>query len=174
MLSPKPKGDRMIQELQNLSREELIRKWQKVFKAEPPAQSKTTFLVQHLSWELQAKKYGGLSASAKKKLEKLATELAKNKELSIENITASSTIEIKAGTKLIREYQGRKHEVTVLEKGFEYNGKKYKSLSAIANEITGTRWNGKVFFGVCKPRAKLSDADVRVFEENSTGGKVKK
>jgi hypothetical protein len=107
-------------------------------------------LIKHLSWELQAKKYGRLSASAKKKLEKLATELAKNKEISVESISVSPSIEIKAGTKLIREYQGRKYEVTALDKGFEYNNKNYKSLSAIANEITGTRWNGKVFFGVKK------------------------
>ncbi|MDD3419014.1 MAG: DUF2924 domain-containing protein [Candidatus Gastranaerophilales bacterium] len=140
----------MIQELQNLSREELIKNWYKVFKTEPSAHAKTTFLIQHLSWELQAKKYGGLSASAKKKLEKIAAELAQNKQISIENISTSQNIEIKAGTKLIREYQGRKHEVIALEKGFEYNNKTYKSLSAIANEITGTRWNGKVFFGVKK------------------------
>jgi len=140
----------MIQELQNLSREELIQKWQKIFKTKPPSQSKTTFLIQHLSWELQAKKYGGLSAPAKRQLEKLATELAQNKELSVESISVSPKIEIKAGTKLIREYQGKKHEVTALEKGFEYKCKKYKSLSAIANEITGTRWNGKIFFGLKK------------------------
>lgn len=99
---------------------------------------------------MQAKKYGGLSACTKKKLEKLTAELAQNKELSIESISVAQKIEIKAGTKLIREYQGKKHEVTALEKGFEYQGKTYKSLSAIANEITGTRWNGKIFFGVKK------------------------
>lgn len=144
------KGNSMIQELQNLSREELIQKWQQIFKTEPPAQSKTTFLIQHLSWEIQARKYGGLSVTAKKKLKKFAAELAQNKQISIENISTSQNIEIKAGTKLIREYQGRKHEVIALEKGFEYNNKTYKSLSSIANEITGTRWNGKVFFGVKK------------------------
>lgn len=138
----------MLQELQTLSREDLIQKWKKLFKTEPPKPAKATFLIQHLSWELQAKKYGGLSASAKKKLEKIAVELAQNKDLSFDIDT--QRIEIKAGTKLIREYQGRKHEVTALDKGFEYNNKTYKSLSSIANKITGTRWNGKVFFGVKK------------------------
>lgn len=139
-----------INELQDLSRESLMEKWQKVFKTEAPKHAKAVFLIKHLSWELQAKKHGGLSTATKKKLEKLATEFAKNKELSIGNITTSLNFEIKAGTKLIREYQGRKYEVTALEKGFEHNGKKYNSLSAIANEITGTRWNGKIFFGVKK------------------------
>ncbi len=140
----------MIQELQNLSREELAGKWQKVFKTVPPTHYGKLFLLKHLAWRLQAKKHGELSLQSKKKLEKLAAELAENKELSIKNITTYQSIEVKAGTKLIREYQGKKHEVTALEKGFEHNGKKYNSLSAIANEITGTRWNGKIFFGVKK------------------------
>lgn len=139
-----------MQKLQNLSRKELIQKWQRIFLTGPPKHLKTVVLIKHLFWELQAKKYGRLSACTKKKLEKLTAELAQNKDLSVETISASPKIEIKAGTKLIREYQGKKHEVTALEKGFEYKGKKYNSLSAIANEITGTRWNGKVFFGVKK------------------------
>jgi len=140
----------MIQELQNLSREKLLKKWQKVCKTELPENFRKEFLIKHFAWELQAKKHGELSAQTKKKLEKLIADLAKNKELSIKNITASHCVEIKAGTKFIREYQGRKHEVTALEKGFEYKEIFYKSLSAIANEITGTRWNGKIFFGVKK------------------------
>ncbi|MEI8377224.1 MAG: DUF2924 domain-containing protein [bacterium] len=140
----------MMKELQNLSREKLLKKWQKVYKTELPENFRKEFLIKHFAWELQAKKHGGLSAQTKKKLEKLSAGLAKNKDLSAEIIKPSSSIEIKAGTKLIREYQGKKHEVTALEKGFEYKEIFYKSLSAIANKITGTRWNGKIFFGVKK------------------------
>lgn len=53
----------------------------------------------------------------------------------------------KVGTKLIRSYKGTTYEVLVVDKGFMYSGKVYKSLSAIAKEITGKNWNGKVFFG---------------------------
>ena len=53
-----------------------------------------------------------------------------------------------AGTKLIREFQGELHEVLVSENGFIYQGQSYKSLSAIARKITGTRWNGPAFFGL--------------------------
>ena len=60
----------------------------------------------------------------------------------------NKVLSIADGTKLIREFKGRRYSVTVLQNGYDYNGKKYKSLSAIANEITGTRWNGKKFFGV--------------------------
>lgn len=143
----------MIQELQNLSKEELIQKWQKVFKIEPPTHMKITFLIKHLSWELQAKEYGGLSVHTKKQLEKLAQKMCKKTELNksdIKNTCKNTNLDIRSGTKLIREYQGKKYEVSALEKGFEYKDKKYKSLSAIANEITGTRWNGKIFFGVKK------------------------
>ena len=60
----------------------------------------------------------------------------------------NKVLSIADGPRLIREFKGRKYSVTVIQNGYEYNGKKYKSLTAIANEITGTRWNGKKFFGV--------------------------
>jgi hypothetical protein len=53
-----------------------------------------------------------------------------------------------AGTRLMREYQGEEHHVTVLNSGFEYRGKRYKSLSGIARAITGTQWSGPLFFGL--------------------------
>ena len=52
------------------------------------------------------------------------------------------------GTRLVREWQGVEHAVTVLESGFEYQGKPFKSLSAVANAITGTHWSGPLFFGL--------------------------
>jgi hypothetical protein len=141
----------MIEELQYLSRQELIKKWKILFKKNSPFHARKEFLIKHIAWEQQAKEKGGYSAQTKKKLDKLAESFAKNKEINnIKSLKESFILEIKSGTKLIREYKGEKHEVTALDKGFEYNNKVYKSLSAIANEITGTRWNGKVFFGVKK------------------------
>lgn len=55
---------------------------------------------------------------------------------------------IKPGTRLIRQWEGQTHHVTVGEAGFEYNGERYKSLSVIARLITGTRWSGPLFFGL--------------------------
>ena len=141
----------ILEELDQLNREELLEKWKELFNTDPPLKVRREFLVKHIVWELQAKKYGGLSFQSKKKLEKLKNELAKENQISqnsIETLKNKTTLDIKAGTKLIREYQGKKHEVIALEKGFEYKNKFYKSLSAIANEITGSRWNGKVFFGL--------------------------
>ncbi len=143
----------MIDELQGLSREELIKRWKKLFKTNSPQYAKKDFLIKHIAWEMQAKKQGGYSAQTKKKIDKLAESFAKGKDGTDDNIKClkeNNTLEIKAGTKLIREYKGEKHEVVALDKGFKYKDKTYKSLSAIANEITGTRWNGKVFFGLKK------------------------
>lgn len=144
----------VIELLQQLSREELIKKWKKLFKTNSPQHAKKVHLIKHIAWELQARKQGGYSAQTKKQLDKLADKLTKKQEVHEndlkESCRQSSVLEIKVGTKLIREYKGGKHEVIALDKGFEYKDRKYKSLSAIANEITGSRWNGKVFFGIKK------------------------
>jgi len=141
----------VIKELKLLSRDELIQKWQELFELTPSPTVRREFLIKHLAWEIQVQSQGGYSAQTKKKLEALAKDLEQNKDIKAENIKLKSNIlTIKAGTKLIREYQGINHEVLVLEKGFQYKHRSYKSLSAIANEITSTRWNGKVFFGLRK------------------------
>ena len=85
-----------------------------------------------------------------KTLQKQLDKLVENYEKGISAFTPSTPLEIKTGTKLIREFKGIKYEVTKLENGYEFEGKIYKSLSAIANKITGTRWNGKKFFGLVK------------------------
>lgn len=140
-----------LNDLHYLSREELIKIWKKFFNKNSPQHARKDFLIKHIAWELQAREKGGLTSQAKKKLDKLSENLAKVKDTEqTEILKEFSCFEIKPGTKLIREYKGEKYEVTALDKGFEYNGKTYKSLSAIANEITGTRWNGKVFFGIKK------------------------
>lgn len=143
-----------IEELQSMPRQELIQKWKKLFKTNSPPHARNDFLIKQIVWELQAKKQGGYSAQTKKRLDNLADKLASKQEVNENDLKESckqnSNLEIKSGTKLIREYKGEKHEITALDKGFEYKSKIYKSLSAIANEITGTRWNGKVFFGIKK------------------------
>lgn len=96
------------------------------------------------------KKYGGLSFETQAKIDRLVAQLEKNLPLDDYSMQKNLKTKISEKTKLIREYNGQRHEVTALDKGFEYRGKVYNSLSSIANEITGTRWNGKRFFGVCK------------------------
>ena len=102
-------------------------------------QEKTRLRIENWS-----KKYGSLSFQIETQIEKLVLLYEKNNE-----INKIQPYEIN-GTSIIREYQGKVYTVFVLEKGFSYNKKQYRSLSAIANEITGTHCNGKKFFGVTK------------------------
>ncbi len=92
----------------------------------------------------------GLPANVQRQIDNLVEKYAKTKSVSTNDIKKLQKFEVTSGTRFIREFKGKKHEVTALDKGFNYNGKTYKSLSAIANKITGTRWNGKKFFGVNK------------------------
>lgn len=135
----------MQKDLSMKSREDLIKIWQKVFKSEPPADLNKSYLIKHLDWQ---QKYGKLEDSTQKQLDKLVEQYAKNKALASTDIKKTKQFSISQGTKLLREFRGEKYEVLALEKGYSYEGRYYKSLSAIANEITGTRWNGKKFFGV--------------------------
>ena len=90
------------------------------------------------------RKYGKLSPEVQRKIDKLVDEYDRKQKITKD----SKALSIVNGTHLIREFRGKRYSVTVIENGYEFNGKKYKSLTAIANEITGTRWNGKKFFGV--------------------------
>lgn len=94
-----------------------------------------------LEW---TKKYGGLSKDVQRKIDKLVLEYDKKKNILKDN----KILKITKGTKLVREFNGKQYSVIVTNRGYEYNSKIYKSLSAIANEITSTHWNGKKFFGV--------------------------
>lgn len=135
-------------DLKQKTRNELIILWSENFKELPPENLNKSYLIKHLAWQIQANKYGGFSATTQKRLEKLVHKYKNTNDIKSTDIKTSQTFSIQSGTKLIREFKNQKHEVIALEKGFRYNGKSYKSLSAIANEITGTRWNGKKFFGL--------------------------
>ena len=90
------------------------------------------------------RKYGELSPIVQTKIDKLVGEYDKSQQVNKE----SKTLQITSGTKLVREYNGKQYSVLVVANGYEFNNKIYKSLSAIANLITGKHWNGKKFFGV--------------------------
>lgn len=89
-------------------------------------------------------KYSPLSPEILRKINKLVEQYDKTQQVEKD----SKVLSITDGTKLVREFKGRRYTVLVLQDGYEFNGSKYKSLSAVANKITGTRWNGKKFFGV--------------------------
>ena len=118
--------------------------WRDLFESEPPRQNRR-FLEGRLAYRIQELEYGGLKPATIKRLEALGEELDGGKAEVRRKRADDRPI---AGTRLIRDYQGVEHCVTVLAGGFDYQGQPYKSLSAIARAITGTRWNGWVFFGL--------------------------
>ncbi len=120
--------------------------WRRLYRSHPPLHIRRELLVLAIAWKLQEKVYGGLTAAQKRKLVGIAEELRKNGDLS-----AGPAIRMKPGMRLVREWRGETHTVLVIEDGFEWNGQRRRSLSAIAREITGTRWSGPLFFGL-KPR----------------------
>jgi hypothetical protein len=130
--------------LKTTSTPDLRTKWRDLFDSEPPRYNRR-FLESRLAYRIQELEYGGLKPTTIARLEALGEQLDGGK---IDVRRQRADERPIAGTRLIREYQGVEHCVTVLVDGFEYEGRPYKSLSAIARAITGTRWNGWVFFGV--------------------------
>ncbi len=126
----------------------LRREWRRLYRSHPPAHIRRDLLILAIAWKLQERVHGGLTAAQKRKLAGIAEELRKNGDLS-----GSPAIRVKPGSRLVREWCGETHTVLVLEDGFEWNGKRRCSLSAIAREITGTHWSGPRFFGL-RPRPK--------------------
>ena len=119
-------------------------KWRELFETEPPAYNRR-FLESRLAYRIQELAYGGLSRETLDRLKAMAKQYP-TKDAAERK--ARPMLRPVAGTKLIREWQGIEHCVTVRGNDFEYQGRPYKSLSAIAREITGVRWNGWVFFGL--------------------------
>ena len=104
---------------------------------EIPKNASARFLRGQIAWTIQALEAGHDSSSLRKNL--------------IGSLRKAKTMKVplyKPGTRLIREWQGVTHEITIEEKGFTWDGRRYKSLSEIARAITGTRWSGPRFFGL--------------------------
>lgn len=129
---------------------DLKRQWRELFGTEPPPYNRR-FLESRLAYRIQELTYGGLKPETIQRLEALGEQLDGGK-LAVRKARADNRP--LAGTRLIREWQGVEYAITVLRDGYEWQGRPYKSLSAIARAITGTRWNGWVFFGLKNTRAQ--------------------
>ena len=128
---------------------ELKSKWRELFDSEPPPFNRR-YLETRLAYRIQELAYGGLKPDTVRRLERIGEEPAGGDRRK-SRLRADLTPIV--GTRLIRDWQGTEHVVTVTSDGFDWQGRPYKSLSAIARAITGTRWNGWVFFGLKSRRA---------------------
>lgn len=124
---------------------DLKKQWRDLFDSEPPPFNRR-YLESRLAYRIQELTYGGLKPETVRRLERLGEELDGG-DRKKSRVRADRDRPI-TGTRLLREWQGAEHIVTVTADGYEWQGRPYQSLSAIARAITGTRWNGWVFFGL--------------------------
>jgi len=157
-------SEQAIEALGDLDHAALKGRWRALRGGNPPTGLSRPLLVRALAHAMQEKAFGGLPPALRRRLERLGTELRATGRIA----TTGRQPKFKPGTRLIREWQRRTHEVTILENGFHWNGQTYRSLSAIARAITGTRWNGHVFFGL-KPRQAAGATLTTAGDQNAAG-----
>src|SRR5580693_240466 len=125
-----------IGRLRSLGLEELRLEWRRLHHGDPPRVSRD-LLVLALGYRLQEIEHGGLGRSTRRKLETMAKALR-----TTGRIGPAPSLRLKSGARLVREWAGRAHAVTVTDDGFEYGGASYPSLTKIAEKITGAHWSG--------------------------------
>ena len=131
-----------INRIRSLGLEELRHQWRRLHHNEPPKISRD-LLIRSIGYRLQEIEHGGLGKSTRRKLQTMAKALRTTGRLG-----PMPSLSLKPGARLVREWHGRTHTVTVTEDGFEYAGTSYPSLTKIANKITGAHWSGPRFFGL--------------------------
>jgi len=127
--------------------------WRRLYRANPPRKVTRNLLLLAVACKIQEQAFGGLGAATRRRLAELAQTLERGGD-----VTRSRVARLRPGAKLVREWHGKTHTVTVCEDGFEWRGRHWRSLSVIAREITGGHWSGPRFFGL-KDRARSSSED---------------
>jgi hypothetical protein len=121
-------------------RHELIALWRRLHRSEPPKGMGSTLLARAVAYAVQAKRHGGLSAKTRRQLEHIVRSRA--------GAQPQPQKTLRSGARLVRTWKGVDHVVDVVDGGFLWAGKHYRSLSSIAQAITGARWSGPRFFGL--------------------------
>ena len=132
-----------LAQLELLTRKQLTARWRELYGSEPPGKISDLLMRQAIAYRLQVRQLGGLNFSTRRALERALDDGAPVRATPRYNDKPMAV-----GAVLIRQWRGSTHQVTVLENGTLYRGKRYRSLSEVAREITGTRWSGPLFFGL--------------------------
>ncbi len=132
-----------VADLAAMGRSDLVTLWQQLFDQPAPAMLSQPFLRRFIAFEMQSRRHGGLPRQVKATLEKGS-----------EKKPRPACPALKPGGRLLREWNSVTHVVDVTEDGFTWNGRSYRSLSAIARKITGAHWSGPRFFGLSGKIAK--------------------
>ena len=143
-----------INRLRSLETPQLRDEWRRLYHDDAPRLSRN-LLVLGLGYCVQEAAQGGLGKATRRKLQTIAKSLRVTGR-----VGSIPSLSLKPGARLVREWHGRTHTVTVTEDGFDYAGSSYPSLSTIAKKITGAHWSGPRFFGL--PRtAKAREQEKR-------------
>ncbi len=143
---------KQLAEIESANPAKLRARWEQAFKRPTPKRASRDLLLRALAYHIQEQAEDGLSKVTRRRLAKLAGPNGENrKPISL------PIIRLKPGSRLIREWHGEVHRVTVLEKGFDWRGNRYASLSQIARAITGARWSGPLFFGLRKTGSRARE-----------------
>ena len=137
-----------IAHLRDLDLKGLRARWKGIFRRQPPLHLPRHLLLAVLAYRLQADQLGDIAHDTARLLKQIGTGGKKIDAVRLAAEFDRRRTELKPGTILKREWNGRRHQVMVVDQGFAWNGKTYDSLSKIAHAITGTKWNGPRFFGL--------------------------
>jgi len=140
-----------IASLSKLGTDELRERWKAIFGKVPSRDISRSFLTRAIAYRLQERAFGGLKPST----QRLLAEFHDGANGS--TLAAAQSRIVRPGALLVREWRGISHQVNVLEKGFCFRGKRYRSLSEVAREITGTQWSGPLFFGLKRSQEESRD-----------------
>jgi hypothetical protein len=137
--------EKKIAALKVRPREALKDEWERLYRRKPPRKISRNLLVRSIAHKYQEEAYGGLKPEARVELERLIRAYRADPAKPVKH-----KIRLKPGTRLIRSWKGKPHEVIASENGFVYQGRPYKSLTEVAGKITGSHWSGLAFFGLNK------------------------
>src|SRR5271167_2709108 len=143
-----------LSKLSTAERAELLAIWTATTGKPSRFRASRELLAGALAWQLQERKFGGLTAATQRKLRVLARAHEGKKRSA--QLGAAST-NLRPGSVISKQWRGAQHVVMVLADGFQHQGKVYGSLSHVAREITGTRWNGPAFFGLRKGQGRAAE-----------------
>jgi hypothetical protein len=138
---------------EGLSLGELRSEWRRLYRSEPPRISRD-LLIRGIGYRLQVIQHGGLGKATCRKLKTLAKMFR-----TTGRVAPDPGLSLKPGARLVREWHGRTHTVTVTEEGFDYAGMSYPSLTKVARKITGAHWSGPRFFGLERAGSRTSGGD---------------
>ncbi|MEQ9662010.1 MAG: DUF2924 domain-containing protein [Parasphingopyxis sp.] len=136
-----------IEDLPAMSPAELRAAWRDQYR-KPAPDIGPDLLRRGIAYRIQARIHGGLTPATKRAIAKAQKRLEQTG-----SVSSPRDLSIKPGTRLVREWQGKTYHVLVLDTGFEFDNRRYNSLSQIAREITGVHWSGPRFFGLKKRKA---------------------